>query len=91
MDTLWYYYPLRQMLTRKDTIVVTQSEIARIREQIELEYQSAQLALTGFSEVAKHEFITTRQENIAGYFEELQQHISPEEAILLVKTCGEVQ
>jgi len=70
---------------------VNQSEIARIREQITLEYQSTNFVFNGFTPTARHDFITKRQENIAGYFEELQLHISPEEAMKLIKRCSEVQ
>ncbi len=62
---------------------MNQSEVARIREQITLEYQSAQLVFHGFCEVTKHEFLTKRQENLALHFEELKKHLSPEEAMRL--------
>jgi hypothetical protein len=60
------------------------SEVAKIREQIALEYQSLQFVFTGFSETAKHEFITQRQERIACCFEELQKHVTPEEAMQIL-------
>ena len=63
---------------------MTKSEVARIREQIELEYQASQRVLTGFTPTARHEFISKRQENIAGYFRDLTKYMSEEEAIVVV-------
>ena len=60
------------------------SEVARLKEQIALEYQAAKNVFTGFTPTARHEFIIKRQENIAVCFEELKQHISPDEAMLLI-------
>ena len=57
------------------------SEVARIREQIAREYQSAQQVFGGFTPTAKHEFLTKGQENLGMYFEELKKHMSPEEAM----------
>jgi hypothetical protein len=71
--------------------IMSQSEVSRIRTQIELEYQSTNFVFNGFTPTARHEYITRKQENIAGYFEELQLHISPEEAMKLIKRCSEVQ
>lgn len=63
---------------------MSQSEIARIREQIALEYQSAQFVFSGFSAVGKHEFLTKRQERIALHFEELKKHMSTEQAMQIL-------
>jgi hypothetical protein len=60
------------------------SEVARLREQIALEYQAANRIFTDFTPTAKHAFITKRTENIARYFEELKQIIPPEEAFEVV-------
>ena len=60
------------------------SEVARLREQIALEYQASQRVFTDFTPTAQHEYISKRQENIAGHFEELTKHMSPEEAMLLI-------
>jgi hypothetical protein len=57
------------------------SEVARIREQIAREYQSAQQIFDGFTPTAKHEYLTKRQENLEMYFEELKKHISLEDAM----------
>ena len=63
---------------------MSQSEVARIREQIALEYQSAQFVFNGFTETAKHEFLNQRNENLANHFEELQKHLSPEDAMKIL-------
>lgn len=64
------------------------SEIARLREQIALEYQASQRLLTDLTATGRHEFINKRQENIARYFEDLQQYMSPNDAMQLVIQVG---
>lgn len=49
------------------------SEVARLRQQIQAEYQSAQQAISGFANVGKHEYITARMENMGKLHEELKQ------------------
>ena len=60
------------------------SEVVRLREQIACEYQASRRVFTDFTPTARHDYITKRQENIAGHFEELKKHMSPEEAMLLI-------
>ncbi len=60
---------------------MSESEVARIRQQIAAEYQSVQRVFEDFTPTGKHEFLTKRQENIARHFEELTQHMSREEAM----------
>ena len=60
------------------------SEVARLREQIALEYEATQRVFTDFTATARHEFITKRQETIAACFQELQQHMTPLEAAAMV-------
>ncbi len=60
------------------------SEVANLREKIAREYQAVKQVFTGFTPTARHEYLIKRQENIAGYFEELKKHMSPEEAMLLI-------
>lgn len=57
------------------------SDIARIREQIALEYEAAKQVFEGFTATATHAFITARQERIEACFTELTQYMSPAEAI----------
>ncbi len=69
----------------------SKSEIARLREQLRLEYESAKRGLTGLGAVARHDFITKRQQNIEGCFSQLTKHMSTEQAItILIEVEGEV-
>jgi hypothetical protein len=56
------------------------SEIARIRQQIELESVAMQLAMHGFATVAKHEFISRKYDTIGKYQEQLKTLIGEEQA-----------
>jgi hypothetical protein len=66
-----------------------QSEVARIRQQIADEYQSAQFLFSSFTPTAKHEMLNKRQENLAAHFEQLKQHIGPQEAMKVLIELGE--
>lgn len=63
---------------------MTQSEVARLRRQIELEYEAVNRVFTGYTPTARHDFISARQENIANYFQDLTKYMSLEEAIVFV-------
>ena len=57
------------------------SEVARIKRQIELEYEAAQRAMYGFAAGAgKHEFITARMENMGRHHEKLIELVGEREA-----------
>ncbi len=56
------------------------SEIARLREQIALEYQASHAVFTSFTATARHDFISKREENIGACFEELKQYLPFNEA-----------
>ena len=57
------------------------SEVARIKRQIELEYEAAQRAMHGFAAGAgKHQFITARMENMGMHHERLIALIGEREA-----------
>ena len=61
------------------------SEVARLLQQIELEYEAAQRALTGLaSGVSRHKFITARMENMGAHHQELAQLVGEQEATHLV-------
>ena len=64
------------------------SEVARIRRQIELEYEAAQRGLYGFAAGAgKHQFITAKMENMGRCHEALIKLVGEQEAAkLLVET-----
>ncbi len=64
------------------------SEIARLLNQIEVEYVAAQHGLTGFAESAKHEFITARLENIGQLHESLRALVG-DDATRLLAECLE--
>ena len=48
-----------------------QSEVARLRTQLDLEYTAMMRALTGPALVAQHEMITARMERMGDYHEQL--------------------
>ena len=57
------------------------SEVARIRRQIELEYEAAQRGMYGFAAGAgKHEFITARMEKMGKCHAELVTLVGEREA-----------
>lgn len=61
------------------------SEVARLTQQIEAEYQAAHQALTGFaSGNAKHAFITARMERIATYHQTLTALVGECESTVLL-------
>jgi tRNA splicing ligase len=64
------------------------SEVARVLEQIELEYQAAHRGLYGLAfGTAKHQFITARMEQMGKLHEKLQTMVGEEQAVkLLVET-----
>ena len=65
-----------------------QSEIARLQQQIALEYEASRIGLTGLSATASHAYITARQQNIARCFAELVEFVTPEEAMALLHPAG---
>jgi hypothetical protein len=61
------------------------SEVARLLQQIDLEYQSAYRGLGGFaSGTARHDFVNKRMKNIELVHERLIELVGPDEAIALV-------
>lgn len=56
------------------------SEVARIREQIELECAAMNLALYGYATVASHKIIEQKYNNLGRHRENLEKHVSKEEA-----------
>ena len=60
----------------------SKSEVARIKRQIELEYEAAQRAMHGFAAGAgKHQFITARMENVGRCHERLIELVGEQEAV----------
>jgi len=61
------------------------SEVARLRKQLEAEYEAAMLGLQGLAQgVSKHEFITKRMERVGELHEQLKGIVGEEEAIKIV-------
>jgi hypothetical protein len=58
------------------------SEVARLLDQIELEYVAATRGLTDFAESARHRIISARQERLGRLHEQLQK-VAGDEAIHL--------
>ncbi len=64
---------------------MSQSEVARLRQQIALEYEAAQRGLYSFAEgTSQHAFITARLENIAACHDALKVLVGEQEAIKIV-------
>lgn len=64
------------------------SEVARIRRQIEEEYLAAQHGLQGFAVTAQHAFITARMEQVWVLRERLVLHVGEDEASrLMCESC----
>jgi len=56
------------------------SEIARLKECLRLEAESAFQGLYGYAEVAKHEIIHQKLERVGEVFEQLKQFMGEDEA-----------
>ncbi len=56
------------------------SEVARLRQQIELESVAMKLAMNGFATVANHEFITHKYDAIGKCQEQLSAHVGEQQA-----------
>ena len=62
-----------------------QSEVARLRQQIALEYEAATRGLHGLAlGTAQHAFITQRMENMAAHHVSLQRLVGADEAAKLL-------
>jgi hypothetical protein len=61
------------------------SEVARIRQQIQDEYEAAQSGLAGFATgIARHDFLAKRMDTLGGLHEELIDLVGEEEAIAII-------
>ena len=56
------------------------SEVAQLREKIELEVQAMRAALDGYAVVSRHELIHHKYDQIGAYVEQLQQYMGKHEA-----------
>ena len=60
------------------------SEVARIRQQIELECEAMRLALSGYAIVASHEFIDQKYNALGKHQEALGRLVGDEDALRVV-------
>ncbi|HLZ61581.1 MAG TPA: hypothetical protein VKR06_31940 [Ktedonosporobacter sp.] len=60
------------------------SEVARLMQQIRLEYEAAERGLSGTAMIANHEFINARAEILLGYQKALIEKVGPEKAAELL-------
>ena len=58
----------------------SRSEVARLRRQIQQEYEAAERALHGYALTSKHKFITARLEKIGVCHEQLKTLVGEETA-----------
>ena len=65
-------------------VMANKSEVARLLEQIDQEYEAAQRGLEGMAITARHDFITVRMERIASHYRSLSQVVDPDEARALL-------
>ena len=64
----------------------TQSEVARLLQSIDEQYQAAQRMFTDPAITAPHAFITARQEQIANYVEQLREQVGDQQAFALLNS-----
>jgi len=57
------------------------SEIARLKQQIELETSAMRLAMTGFRTSASHEMINHQMDRLGQQYEQLEELIGEQAAI----------
>ena len=63
---------------------MSRSDIARLREQIDLEIAAMRRVRYGFAVVSRHEIITHHLENVSVHFEALSIQIGEEAALQAV-------
>ena len=60
------------------------SEVAQLREKIELEIQAMRSGLTGYAAVSRHDIINRKYDQLGTYVEQLHQHIGKAKAMEVV-------
>ena len=63
---------------------MSKSEVAQLREKIELEIQAMRMAMDGYAVVSRHDVIDHKYDQIGGYVEQLQRHMGKKEAMQMV-------
>lgn len=60
------------------------SEVALLREKIELEIQAMNAGFTGYAAVSRHDIINHKYDQLGSYQQQLEQHIGAAAAIEVV-------
>jgi hypothetical protein len=68
-----------------------QSDVARLKEQLDAECAAARRALYSFAETGKHAYITRRMEKVGEVHDELIERIGEERATELLVRAMEAQ
>jgi hypothetical protein len=72
-------------VVKEQTMNQNQSEIARLRQQYEAEYEAAQRGLTGLAiGTARHDFITRRMEQMQRCVQDLTDLVGVQQASVLL-------
>ncbi len=72
---------LLSLTAKREAFSMNQSEVARIRRQLEEEYEAMQRGMTGLAVgTARHKFIRARMDRVEGYKQQLKQFVSDAEA-----------
>ncbi len=61
-----------------------ESEVARIRRQIELEYEAARRGLEDYAIASRHQFIAARMQRVSQYHQELVTLVGDQRATEIV-------
>jgi hypothetical protein len=68
----------------------SQSDVSRLLQQIEQEYQAAQAALHGYAMTAQHAFITARLEHMGRLHDHLEQMVGADAIRLIAERLEEL-
>jgi hypothetical protein len=71
--------------------VENQSEVARLKQQLDAECEAARRALYSFAEAGKHAYITKKMENVGRVHDELIERVGEKEATELLVRAMEAQ
>jgi hypothetical protein len=64
---------------------MSESEVARLRRQIELEFEAMQRGMNDFAVgMARHDFIRARMKHVSNYQDKLAEHIGDADASRVV-------
>ncbi len=63
---------------------MSKSEVAQLKEKIDLEVQAMKTGFTGYAAVAQHDIINHKYEQLGDYQKQLEQHIGAKAAAEVV-------